>query len=233
MLQLDVLSSFALCGAGALVGVGLLQPVALEFPLPLWSQALMAYVSIGGLIMIGWALAAIAGGRPSRPTMWFTLAAVFAVVRAALPAGTRGMTVVCALGWVAGASLAPWLGRCLIRRPRDVDERLIGVTILLMRLTSALRASDLLMWSAPFESHLMHVPPMMVTPFALLYGVLPVVFATLLHDVINARRLARLHRRAMTNHLTGSLSRHALADGASTLTALTRQGSGRLAVIMA
>jgi len=113
-----------------------------------------------------------------------------------------------------------------------MHERLIGATIVLMVLSSALRASYLLTWSGPFESHLMYLPPMMVTPFTLLYGVLPVVFAMLLHNVINARLLARLHQRAMTDHLTGSLSRHALVDGASSLIAHARQGDGELAVIM-
>lgn len=261
MLQLDVLSSFAICGAGALVGaamlrpslthdaaaaealricrsgyavigVGLLQPAVLEVPLPLWSQATMAFGAVGGVIIIGWAVAALAGERTARTAMWLTLAAVFAVVLAALPAGTQGMTVVCTLGLAAGSSLTTWLGRRLLWRPRDMHERLIGVTIVLMVVSSALRASYLLTWSGPYESHLMYLPPMMVTPFTLLYGVLPVVFAMLLHNVINARLLARLHQRAMTDHLTGSLSRHALVDGASTLIAHARQGDGGLAVIM-
>jgi diguanylate cyclase (GGDEF)-like protein len=261
VLQLDVLSSFAICGAGALVGaamlrpslthdaagadalricrsgyavigVGLVQPVALEAPLPLWSQATMACCAVGGVIMIGWALAALAGDRISRTAMWLTLAAVFAAVLVALPAGTRGVTVVCAAGLAAGSSLTAWLGRRLLWRPHDMHERLIGVTIVLMVASSALRASYLLTWSGPYDSHLMYVPPVMVTPFTLLYGVLPVVFAMLLHNVINARLLARLHQRAMTDSLTGSLSRHALADGASTLFARVRQGDGRLAVIM-
>ncbi len=215
MLQLDVLSSFAICGAGALVGaamlrpslthdaagaealricrsgyavigVGLVQPVALEAPLPLWSQATMAFGAVGGVIMIGWALAALAGERTARTAMWLTLAVVFAIVLAALPAGTRGMTVVCTLGLAAGSSLTIWLGRRLLWRPRDMHERLVGVAIVLMVTSSALRASYLLTWSGPYESHLMYVPPMMVTPFTLLYGVLPVVFAMLLHNVINA-----------------------------------------------
>ncbi|HEY8710562.1 MAG TPA: GGDEF domain-containing protein [Burkholderiaceae bacterium] len=261
MLQLDVLSSFAICGAGALVGaamlrpslthdaagaealricrsgyavigIGLVQPVALEAPLPLWSQATMAFGAIGGVVMIGWALATLAGDRPSRTAMWLTLASVFAVVLAALPAGTRGMTVVCTLGMAAGSSLTAWLGRRLLWRPHDMHERLIGVTVVLMVVSSMLRVSYLLTWSGPYESHLLYVPPMMVTPFALTYGVLPIVFAALLYNVINARLLARLHQRAMTDHLTGSLSRHALADGASTLIARVRQGGGRLAVIM-
>ncbi len=261
MLQLDILTSFAICGAGALVGaamlrptlthdaagaealricrsgyavlgVGLVQAVPLEAPLPLWSQAAMAFGAVGGVAMIGWAMAALACDRTSRTAMWLTLAAVVVVVLAALPAGTRGMTVVCTLGLVASSSLLAWLGRRLLWRPRDMHERLIGMAIVLMVVSSALRASYLLTWSGPYESHLMYVPPMMVTPFALMYGVLPVVFATLLHNVIHARLLAQLHQRAMTDHLTGSLSRHALADGASTLIARVRQGDGRLAVIM-
>jgi diguanylate cyclase (GGDEF)-like protein len=261
MLQLDVLSSFAICGAGALVGaamlrpslthdavdaealricrsgyavigVGLVQPLALESPLPLWSQAAMVFGAIGGVVMIGWALAALSGDRDLRIAMWPALAAVLAVVLAAWPAGTPGMTIVCAVGLAAASSLLAWLGRRLLWRPRDVHERLIGVIVVIMVASSALRASYLLTWSGSYESHLMYMPPMMVTPFTLLYGVLPVVFVTLLHNVINARLLARLHQRAMTDHLTGLLSRHALAEGASTVIARVLQGEGRLAVIM-
>ncbi len=261
MLQLDVLSSFAICGAGApvgaailrpslahdaagaeslricrggyaVVGIALVQPAALAAPLPLWSQATMAFGAVGGVILIGWALAVLAGNPSSRTAIGATIAAVLALVLAALPAGTQGMTVICALGLAAASALTVWLGRRLVWRPRDVHERLIGVTLILMVLSSLLRASYLWTWSGPYESHLMYVPPMMVTPFTLLYGVLPVVFAMLLHNVINARLLVRLHQRAMVDQLTGSLSRHALADGASTLIAGARQGDGCLAVIM-
>jgi diguanylate cyclase (GGDEF)-like protein len=261
MLQLDVLSSFAICGAGALVGaamlrpalaqdasgaealricrvgyaligVGLLQPMAMQPPLPVWTQAIMAFCTISGVIIIGWAMAALAGARTSRLAMGFTLAVVLAAVLAALPAGTRGMNVFSALGLAGASALTAWLSRRLLLRPRDVHERWIGMTIALMLLSSSLRATYLLTWDGPFESHLMYMPPLLVTPFTLLYGVLPVVFAMLLHNVINARLLARLHQRAMTDHLTGSLSRHALAEGALALMARIREGGGRLAVIM-
>lgn len=261
MLQLDVLSAFAICGAGALVGaamlrpslaqdeasaealricrggyavtgLGLLQPLALELPLPIWSQAGMAFGAVGGVVLVGWALAALAGERTSRHAMWLTLAAVIAAVLAAIPAGTQGMNVVCTVGLAAGSLLTTWLGRRLVWRPRDRHERLIGVTIVLMMLSCVLRASYLLTWSGPFEAHLMYMPPTMVTPFTLAYGVLPIVFVMLLHQVINARLQARLHQRAMTDQLTGALSRHALAEGASTLIAHARQADRGLAVIM-
>lgn len=261
MLQLDVLSSFAICGAGALVGAAMLRPslsqdaagaealqlsrggfaligvaltlpVLLGTPLPLWSQATMAFGSAGGVVLIGWAMAALAGAAASHAAMWVALAGVLAAVLAALPAGVQGQTVVCALGLAAGSALMAWLGRRLLSHPRDLHERLISIVIVLMAASSALRAAYLLTWSGPYEPHLLYVPPIMVTPFTLLYGVLPVVYAMLLHNVINARLLARLHKRAMTDHLTGSLSRHALAEGASPLIAHVREGGARLAVIM-
>ena len=261
MLQVDVLSALAICGAGALVGavslrpslsydaagsealrivraaftligVALVQTIAQPGTLPLWSQAVATFGAVGGLALIGWALAALAGESAARPAMWLMLSAVFAGVLAAVPTGTRGMTWVCALGLAAASAGIAWKSRRMLLRPHNVHEKLIGVTVVVMVATSALRASYLWTWDGPFETHLMHLPPMMVTPFALIYGVLPAVFAMLFNNVINARLQARLHQRAMTDHLTGALSRHALAEGALTLVARDREGHGRLAVVM-
>jgi GGDEF domain-containing protein len=142
------------------------------------------------------------------------------------------MNVAVALGWRRRRPLLGWLGRRLVLRPRDVHERWIGAVVVVMVLSSTLRASYLLSWDGPYESHLMYLPPAMVAPFTLLYGVLPVVFAMVLNNVINARLLARMHQRAMTDHLTGSLSRHALIERASALIAAARQADGAVAVIM-
>ena len=261
MLQLDVLSSFAICGAGALVGAGvlrpsltpdeagaeslricrgayaligagLLQPLALDVPLPLWSQAAMVFASIGGVIMIAWSVAALVGERIGRGLMAFALATAFAAVLAAWPAGAGGLNVTVALGLAVASGVLAWLGRRLVLRPRDVHERMVGAVVVVMVLSSTLRASYLFTWDGPWESHLMHLPPAMVAPFTLLYGVLPVVFAMLLNNVINARLLARMHQRAMTDHLTGSLSRHALVERASTVIARARAVEGAVAVIM-
>ena len=261
MYPLDVLSAFAICGAGSLVsaallrpslahdeassealrasrtafatiGVGLVQVVAMEAPHPLWSQAAMSVGGVAGVAMIGWALAALGGLRVSRPAMWFAVSIAVAAMIAAWPLGTRGMTYYCALGLVAASTLITWMGRRIVLRPRDVHERLLGVTVLLMLISSWLRASFLLSWNGPFEPHLLYVPPALVAPFTLTYGVLPVLFTMLLVNVIGARMHARLHQRAMTDQLTGALSRHALAEGAATLMSRLGESHARLAVIM-
>jgi len=66
----------------------------------------------------------------------------------------------------------------------------------------------------------------------LLYGVLPMVFALLFMNVVNARLRARLQRRVMTDHLTGAMSREALTESAGALVAELRQAQRELAVVM-
>jgi diguanylate cyclase (GGDEF)-like protein len=261
MLQLDVLSAFVICGAGALVGaamlrpslcpekssaealhltraaylaigVGLTLPVLAGTPLPLWGQAAMAFGSVAGVVVIGWALAALAGDRRPRAGMCLTLATMLVLVLAAWPAGTPGLSVACTLGLTVASAQMAWLSRRLFWRPHDWHERQIGTMVLLMLLSSMLRVAYLLTWHGAFEPYLLYVPPNMITPFTLMYGLLPILLAMLLNNVIHARLLTRLNKRAMTDHLTGTLTRHALAEGAERLIACQYQGQGRLAVIM-
>ena len=261
MLHIEILSAFAICGAGAMVGAAMLRPsltgdqagaeairicrssfavigvcllqvLAQDGPLPLWSQAMMAFGAVSGVGMTSWALAALSGVRVSRTSMWLLVAAVAAITLAAMPLGTRGMNWVCAVGLAAAASTMAWMGRRVLLRPHDVHERLIGVTAMVMLVSSWLRASYLVTWNGAYEPHLMFLPPMLATPFALMYGVLPVVFTMLLLNVINARLRAGLHQRAMIDQLTGTLSRNALAESALELMDERRARGGTLAVVM-
>lgn len=261
MYQPDVLSAFAICGAASLVSAGLLRPsmacdaidadalrlcraafaligaglvqvVALPAPHPLWSQAAMAVGSVAGVTMIGWALAALGGERRSPSAMWLAVAVAVAAMMAALPLGTPGLNGYCAFGLALSSTLATWLGHRVVLRPHDTHERLLGATMLLMLVSSWLRASYLVTWNGPFEPHLLYMPPIAAAPFALMYGVLPIVFTMLLVNVIGARLTSRLHARAMTDHLTGALSRHALVEGAGQLIERLQQVNSRLAVVM-
>lgn len=216
MLPLDVLSSFAICGAGALVGAALMRPslahdaasaevlrlsrgayaligvgmtqiVLHPLPLPSWSQAAVAYGAVGGLSMMAWALAALSGRIVSRHLLWPTLAVLLLALLAVLPLGTRGITWFVTWGLAGGSVLVLALGHRLVLRPRDLNERLAGIVMVLMAGTSALRAAYLFTWDGPYEPHLLHMPPAMVLPYALMYGVLPIVFAMLMFNVLAAR----------------------------------------------
>jgi len=261
MLQLDVLSSFAICGAGAalgltlmrdsvaidastreslrlsrigfgLIGASLLQPLATGSPPPVWSQALMAFGTVAALIIIAWAAAALAGERLSRAPMWAAVVAAGVAVLAAWPLGTPGVVWFAAWGLAAGASLMAWMGRRFILRPRDLNERLLGLLYAGTLPTYWLRAIYTLTWEAPYPEHLLHMPAPLHTLYALMYGVLPILYALLLFNVIHARLQARLHLRAITDPLTGALSRHALAETASANLAQQRRAGQRPAVVI-
>ncbi len=262
MQLIDVPSAFAICGAGALVGaamlrpalahdagsaealrlcrnayaligLGMLLPLFLASPTPLWSQALTTLGVVGGMVMLCWALAALAAEPGSRTRMWLAIGLVAVFTLSALPLGTRGITLVCTLGLAVASAVPVYMGRRICLRPRDLHERLLGMAVWGMLASSWLRASYLLTGQGPYQEHLMYVPSAMVTPFTLMYGVLPVVFAMLVLNVIHSRLQASLHQRAMTDHLTGTLSRHALAESAGTLVRrMRRQDGAFLAVLM-
>jgi len=261
MMQLDVPSSYAICGAGALagaalvrpslaqdeltaqalgllrgglavLGLALLQPLAAGRPLPLWSQTLMTAGCLAAITILSWAMAALAGVRTSRLAMWSTVTGSAVVTLAVLPLGTRGQTWVCAWGLAVLATLMVWMARRIVLRPRDAHERLFGALLALTLPSYWLRASYTLTWEGPYADHLLYMPPFMMTPYALMYGVLPILVLLLLFNVLNARLQQRLHERAMTDHLTGAMSRHALAEGAGPLITASRAQAGALAVIM-
>lgn len=261
MLQLDILGSFAICGAGALtgaalmrpslaydamsadalrvsrgayalIGVGLTQIVLQSLPLPLWSLAAVAYSTVGGLAAMAWAMAALSGRAVATRWLWPLLAGLLIVLLALLPLGIRGLNWFVAWGLSAASTLVFVLGHRLVLRPRDLDETLAGVVIVLTAASSALRTAYLFTLDGPYESNLLHVPPELSTPYALMYGVLPIVFALLMFNILSGRLQARLHQRATTDALTGVPSRLALVEGAEPMVARVRRDGQRLAVAM-
>jgi diguanylate cyclase (GGDEF)-like protein len=259
MLVLDVSTAFAICGAAALVGacmlpvsagqdepgreavklsqaafgflgLGLLAPVFSVSPLPMAMQALMVLGSLLALLMLGWAVSALAGRLLPRRNLLLALAAVPMSLAALWSQGPAAMVWLCALGLLVLSALMLGLGRHLLWRPRDRHEQAMGVLLALVAASSALRASFLFTLPPPYPSHLLHVPAWLISGFAVMYGVLPIIYVVLMLNIFNARLQARLVARAMTDDLTGVLSRRALAEGAQ----LLRQqlGTRSLAVVM-
>jgi len=261
MLQLDVLSAYAIAGAGAFVsalmmwpaeasdagarqalrharlaflilGVGLAHPLLLGRELSLWSQALFGFSAVAAVVGVSWSLAWLSGRRPAEGALWITLVVVGVVFVAVRPGGTGalGLTVVWSM-W-ASSLLMLVLGRRLLLRPREVNERILGALMVVFVASCWWRLYHTLSWNGPLEVHLLHAPPPIQNTLALLYGVLMPVFTMMLLNVINARLQAELRQRAMTDQLTGTLSRHALAEASRPLIERLRADSTGLAVVM-
>lgn len=261
-MPIDVLSSTAICGAGALVGAAVLRPslafddasaealrlsrhafVVLGLGLghiallagspPLWSQAVMAGGTLSALLLLGWAMAALSLHAAPRALLAPALAVVAGTVLAALPYGTKGLTIACTWGLFIVSLLAAGLARRLVLRPRDAHELLLGVVAVAMVASGAVRVVFLHTWDGPYEPHFVYLPPALLTPVALMHGVLPVVYAMALSNVVNARLQSRLHERAATDQLTGLLARQALIEGVGPLLDQLRQGRIKaLAMVM-
>jgi|GEM_PF-4755492 len=261
MLSLDVISSFAICGMGALAGASLLRPAqgydkaSLEVlslsriaflliglgmsqiilhtaPAPLWSLATLAFALTGGLTIMAWAMAALSGRTVPRQPMWLTLGLLLAACAALMPLGIRGVTWFVTWGLAAASTLLLWLAHRLVLRPHGLYERLTGLLIVAIGVSSACRVLFLVVWDGPYQPHLLHLPPTLVVLYALMYGVLPILTVILVQNVLNARLQNRLHQLAMTDALTGAMSRAALAEEAKLLRSRLSAGQRSLAVVM-
>jgi diguanylate cyclase (GGDEF)-like protein len=261
MYELDVLSSYAICGAGALLGAAVLRPalapdaggrealtlarvayiqLGAALVMPVFGdgqvgpagQVLLAGGSMGAVVTAAYAFSALAGRVRERWGLALSLAVAWCAALAGGAFGTGGLAIVGASGLLVANAMMATMARRLVLRPRDLHERLVGGLIVLMLLSCIVRSALTFTWNGPPLPHLLHMPPAVVTPFALLYGVMPIVFALLMLNVVHARLHQRLHERAMTDELTGALSRRALNETSGALIARLRHQGQRLAVVM-
>lgn len=261
MLQIDLLTTYVTCGAAscaaalmtmlsragepelarvlrtssigfALLGVSLLQlvqgvdgPMAVSMLLALAGST----VGIGG---IGWGLAQLAGCRVRGRTVALGVGAALAAQAAALPLGAMAVGVAYSAGITLMCAVTTWALRDFIRRPRDVTEALIGAVMVGFVLAYALRTALALAHDGPPATAHAYGPPGVLRLLGLLYGVMPVVMATLLLNVVNGRLAAQLALRAMTDELTGALNRRALHAQAPALRAQVGAAGETLALLV-
>ena len=242
MYGIDIVSGYVICGAGSLAGAAMLALARAESPrtalaLRLFMAAFvcvglglvsfllaydlpMAWISHGcatacavAMALSGWALRELNGVRTAPKAGW-TLVGSTLLVMLSCWAGLSDMgfgVAFCALGLTLAAVLCGSQLRFLLaaRRPVDIVFALALVGFALVWL---MRTYYTLGYNGPALIHHLYVPEDRVSPFMLVYALMPMVAAMLLMAVVNARLVQQLERRALTDEMTGLASRRGLRE---------------------
>jgi diguanylate cyclase (GGDEF)-like protein len=261
MLQVDVLSGYFVCGASSLVGAAMLRMADTSdsrtlsaVRLSMWgfvvlglglmpagfgaaaatdaAQFCIAFGALAGMLFIGQGVGQVQGRMLPMPWMFGFMVAAAVVLGWALHHGPRTFGVAFAIGLTVAGALMAWQSRAIIRRPRDISERALGLTMLALVITCAIRLAFTLAHEPQPRADLMYVPAPWSSALAALYGVLPMLVATLLLNLVNARLRHQLRARAITDELTGTMTRRALRELAPPLLAEQQQQQREVAVMM-
>ena len=154
-------------------------------------------------------------GRNLRPgTCAAAVATLAATMMLALDAGLSVLGLAFAIALAATSTLMAWMGQGFIASPRTAIERVFGWVLLLVAASSWMRLAFTLAYEGPARIDLMYMPLAIGPLLAATYGVLPIVFASLLLSQVNSRLHQQLHSRATTDELTGLLTRRAVRERA-------------------
>lgn len=261
MFYVDVLSAYLICGVSALVGAAMLRIAETDEPnlrlglrLCGWSlvmfglgllpaglggaaahpaaQFALGFGSLAGMVLMAHGFGQMQGRRLSAVWLWALLTGMAVAIVAALAVGPLVFGRVYSPGLAGAATLMVWHGRGFVSRPRNLVERGLGLTLLLVMASSVLRLGFMLAYAGPPRVDMLYVPASIAAMLAAMYGVLPIMVATLLLSMVNARLQHLLHTRASTDELTGMLTRRALRELAPATIASVHHGQREVAVLM-
>ena len=262
MLHVDVLSGYFICGAGSLVGAAMLRIAEASdarthralrlcgwgfvllglglMPSGLGEQGVslaaaqfsLAFGTLTGMLLIGAGLGEVQGKR-LRPR-WIATAVVFFALglALALQEDRYAFGVAFVVGMVAVSSLMVWLMRGMILRGRDVTEHAMAASMIVLVVSCWMRLAFTLAHRGGVRADLMYLPPPFDSVLAALYGVLPMIVATLMLTLVNSRLRHQLRQRAITDELTGTMTRRALREMAPALIEQQQAKHREVAVLM-
>lgn len=261
MLNVDMLSAFVICGAGALIGaawlyhaeapnalavaglrtsaqamlvlgLGLVQLLfAGSVPGP-WAQWVVVECTLIALVLLGWGLARVAEEPPAPMAMAAALVLAALLPIAGRTVGPSGVAQSLAWGMMLAAGLTLYVARRFVTRPANGAARVVGVCMLVFAILSVLRVGWTMNYKGVVPAHMVMVPPAMLTCYAVLYGVLPILMAMLLLGQVNAQLREQLNERVATDELTGALTRRAAREQADRHIAQARRSNLEVAVMM-
>lgn len=259
---IDVYTSYVAAGAGALVGVGLVSLVRTDQPrirqalslyrwafaclgtlagLPLMPDAARAsYLQLGigfvgmGVALLAWAFRQL-NGRRTAPVAGTVLTLITgAVLWAGAWAGDRHFVL--SIGWVftvLSVGLAVEQGWLILRSPRvSGAEMSLLVVAAGFALNWVVVLNHALTVPGPYPAHWLHAPAWLLPWSGLAIAILPLVVAAVVFAIVNERLSAQLRARALSDDLTGTLSRRGLRELGERMLALQLKPPRATAVLM-
>lgn len=261
MLQIDVISAYVICGAGSLagaammslarpdeprlrkalrafvwgfvaLGVGLFQLAAGSVEPAPFAMFIALESTVLGLAIFAVGFAQLGGGGAMSAVLPTSAALSMLAIAVAQVLDARLLAITFVLAGTLLACMIAWSLRHVLQRPRHLAERVMSLIMVAHAASWLLRSVYTIAYQGPTQIHQLHVPDALVTPFAVYYCVMPVVVAALVLNVVNARLSQQLRSRAMTDELTGAMTRRALRELAPAMIHQAQQGGAQVAVLM-
>lgn len=262
MLVIDILTCYAVAGVGSLVGLGLIGLIQTDQPrlihalnlyrwafgslsvmalvavvpsdmVPLVTKALIGFAGMG-VTLLAWAFRQL-NGRRTPPSLGI---AVTLLVGLALWAGgmaddAQYVAILAAVFTVVSVGMAIDQGWLILRSPRGhISEFSLMVVALCFAVHWLLVSWFATSTPGPYPPDWLHAPPWLRPVSGIGFALLPLAVASLAFSTINARLNQQLRARALSDDLTGALSRRGLRELGERMLAMQQHQPTQVAVLM-
>ena len=202
---------------------------------PLVTQVAIGFAA-AGVTLLAWAFRQL-NGRRTPPRLGWALTAAAAVVLWGMAAFGSDTAYVQAIAWVfAVVSLAMAVdqGWLILRSPRIQRSELSLLVVatlfaLIWAITLAHVMSEV---GGPYPAHWLHAPDWLLPITALGFAILPLSVAAVVFAIINQRLNQQLRNRALSDDLTGALSRRGLRELGERMLSMQAHQPTSVAVLM-
>ncbi|HZF81523.1 MAG TPA: GGDEF domain-containing protein [Rubrivivax sp.] len=261
MLIIDVFAGYAICGAGSLIGAcvmmmatpanphmarglemciaafivigaGLFQFVAFRGAPPPWSILLAAESAAIGTALFGWGFVQLGGRRINPVFIRCLLLVVAASMVLAQAMSDRALAITMELCcFLVGVGVLTF-GFENVRRPGYLAQKAVFTSLALYTISWLVALAAALSASGEPPAHLLYVTEPMLSMYAIFYGIVPILMASLVLNHLNEELTRMLSIKAVTDELTGVSTRRGLYENAPAIRELAERECAITAVIL-
>jgi diguanylate cyclase (GGDEF)-like protein len=261
-LSIDVLTCYVLTGAGSLIGLGLMQlsqtdepRIAYALRIFRWAFGFLSVVTViafvpnesvarvlqpvfgfsaVGVALLAWAFRQL-NGRRTPPWLGLSLALASGVLVWGAAAMSSYIFLVVLYVVVGSLSLGIAVDQGLLirsKKRKDISEICLMVTALLFSLIWVLMLVQIFAGTHSCQRDWLCADEWLRPIAGLSFALLPLAVASLAFSTINTRLMQKLKARALSDELTGCLSRRGLNELGSRMLALQNSPPAKVAVLM-